>query len=89
MLTVFVSSRLLFPGGHKKGAQQEPFFSGNEVEEGTHLAASNLYWGFFKALEGYYSKIIPEHTGNINDYVGWLVVVTALIMIMLAMGGGV
>ena len=86
-LAVYILSRLLFSRKHKKGAQQKAFFSGNEIPEDTHLAASNLYWGFTTTLKRYYDKVIPEHTGNINDYIGWFVIVAAIIMMVLAIGG--
>ncbi len=82
-ITVFVASRLLFNTSYKKGSQQEPFLAGNRMPEDFHLWASNLYWGFTKALKRYYAVITPEHTGNINTYMSWFVLVTAILMILL------
>ncbi|HUU74744.1 MAG TPA: hydrogenase [Methanoregulaceae archaeon] len=74
--------------GYKKGtAQTAPFISGNpEPEKGkVHIPAGNLYWGYTEALKGYYSRIIPLHTGNLNDYVLWYLGITAILMILVVM----
>ena len=85
-LAVYVASRALFSGAYSRGAQQQPFLGGNEPAD-VHYSASNLYWGFTKALDSYYKRIVPEHTGNINDYMAWLVVVAAVLMVLLGVVG--
>lgn len=67
---------------YKRGTEQvKPFLSGNpEPEKGKlHVRASNIYWGFVEALKGYYEPLIGMHTGDLSDYVGWLVGMLALI----------
>ena len=69
----------------KKGTNQtKPFISGNpEIsKEDSHIGASHIYWGFTEALKGYYKPLIKLHTGNINDYSGWIVLVLAIIFII-------
>jgi len=69
---------------HKKGEQQKPFLSGMDApKEEMHIRASNIYWGFFDALKGYYSSMKKIHTGIINDYVSWFVLITVIIFISL------
>ncbi|MBN1896237.1 MAG: hydrogenase [Candidatus Aenigmarchaeota archaeon] len=70
----------------KNGAQQIPFYSGNEAPRG-HIKASNMYWGFFESLEKYYIWLRKMHTGIINDYVYFLVIVIVILMAALALGG--
>ncbi|MBN2187080.1 MAG: hydrogenase [Dehalococcoidia bacterium] len=76
---------------HKKGVQGEPFLMGNpSLSEGeTHVRAHNIYWGFFEGLRKYYDPTVTAHTGIINDYIIWLTVITALVMIILFVAGGV
>ena len=65
------------------GDKGKPFLSGNEMEkEKIHVKASNIYWGFTEALKSYYTPLKGGHTGNINDYVSWFVVVLAIVLIL-------
>lgn len=67
---------------YKKGTEQaKPFLCGHqEPDKGEiHIRASNIYWGFVEALKGYYEPLIGAHTGELSDYVGWLVGLIALI----------
>jgi len=82
VLLTYASSRLLFNTKHKKGLQQKPFLGGNDAEA-PHYAAGNLYWGFTRALEGYYKKVVPLHSGNINDYMSWFVIVMAALLVLM------
>lgn len=70
---------------YKKDTQQvKPFLSGN-VEPGkgdVHVRAGNLYWGFTDALKGYYSRVVPLHTGILNDYVLWFIGIIAIVLII-------
>ena len=71
---------------YKKGtAQTDVFISGIKVPpaEQRHVPAHNIYWGFFEALKGFYSTMMRPHTGIINDYLLWLVVVMALTIVVL------
>ena len=75
---------------YKKNTEQDkPFISGNPElsKEGSHISASHIYWGFTEALKGYYNPLIKIHTGNINDYSGWIIVVTVIILIMVGVSG--
>ncbi|KQC08664.1 MAG: hydrogenase [Methanolinea sp. SDB] len=71
--------------GYKKGTlQTTPFISGNPEPEksGVHIPGGNLYWGYTEALKGYYSRLVPLHTGSLNDYLLWYLGVTAIIMVL-------
>ncbi|GAB4113120.1 MAG: hypothetical protein Kow00103_04400 [Candidatus Caldatribacteriota bacterium] len=75
---------------YKKSTEQDkPFISGNPElnKEDSHLSASHIYWGFTEALKDYYHPLIDFHTGNINDYTGWIIVVTVLVLIMVGVSG--
>ncbi len=70
---------------YKKDTNQtKPFLSGNpEVsKEDSHVGASHIYWGFTEALKHYYRPLVHLHTGNINDYSGWIILVMALIFMI-------
>jgi hypothetical protein len=70
---------------YKKGTSQtKPFMSGNpEVsKEDSHVGADHIYWGFTEALRNYYQPLVKLHTGNINDYSGWVILVMAIIFII-------
>jgi len=75
---------------YKKNTEQDkPFISGNpeKSKENSHLSASHIYWGFTEALKGYYDPLVKMHTGNINDYSGWIIVITVIILIMVGVSG--
>ncbi|KUG20261.1 MAG: hydrogenase [Methanomicrobiaceae archaeon] len=74
--------------GYKRGTEQtKPFLSGNaEPEKGdVHVRGSHLYWGFTEALKGYFDRIVPLHTGVLNDYTLWFLGTTALILVMVGL----
>jgi hypothetical protein len=60
------------------------FFSGNIADEESRVKASDYFWGFFEAMKPYYRLIIKMHTGIINDYVFWFVVVASLLLLVLS-----
>ena len=68
----------------REGDALKPFISGNEepANAGGHIPASNLYWGFLESLKGYYTRLVPLHTGVPTDYVAWLLGVMALMLIV-------
>lgn len=75
---------------YKKNTEQDkPFISGNpeKTKEGSHISASHIYWGFTEALKGYYNPLVKMHTGDINDYSGWMVIITVVILIIVGVRG--
>ncbi|HOP66311.1 MAG TPA: hydrogenase [Methanoregulaceae archaeon] len=88
IVVVFVIVYLIWSrgeSGYKKGTlQTTPFISGNPEPEksGVHVPGGNLYWGYTEALKGYYSRLVPLHTGRLNDYLLWYLGVTAIIMVV-------
>jgi len=40
-----------------------------------------------EALKGYYDPLVKIHTGDINDYSGWIVIMTAIILIIVEVRG--
>jgi len=62
------------------------FFSGNLTDENTRVKASDYFWGFFEAMKPYYNLIMKIHTGIINDYVLWFIIVASLLLIALTLG---
>jgi hypothetical protein len=75
---------------YKKNTEQDkPFISGNpeESKESSHLSASHIYWGFTEALKGYYDPLVKMHTGHINDYSGWIIMLTVIILIVIGVNG--
>jgi hypothetical protein len=76
---------LLGEKGYRPGTQQvKPYLSGNVEPEkaDVHMRAGNLYWGFTEAMKGYYSRLVPLHTGMLNDYVLWFLGVMALVFVI-------
>ncbi len=69
--------------------QVEPFMSGNAIEdsEAAHIPADNIYWGYLELFRNYYKHLEEAHTGNINDYLHWFIVVLAIIFIVVTIGG--
>ena len=68
-------------GSFEEGTERgEIFLSGENVpEEGQrHIRSHNMYWGFFEAMKRYYDPTVRAHTGIVNDYLIWLLAVTAI-----------
>ena len=64
----------------KDTAQTQIFLCGEEVPEPEkrNVKANNVYWGFLEALKGYYDTIVRPHTGIVNDYIVWFIVILAI-----------
>ncbi|HDD46404.1 MAG TPA: hydrogenase [Candidatus Aenigmarchaeota archaeon] len=72
---------------YKRGTEQTMvFFSGN-IPPKELISSSNIYWGFFKAMEKYYTCIRRFHTGMVNDYVYYFIVIVIVIIASLIIGG--
>jgi len=74
---------------HKDTEAVKPYLSGNaEPEKGeVHIRAGNMYWGFTEALKGYYSRVVPLHSGILNDYVLWFIATAALVLVIVGVIG--
>lgn len=71
--------------GWKAGTPQtEPFLSGNAepAKNLVHIPSGNLYWGYLEAMKGYYERIVPLHTGDLNDYLLWYLSVMVVILVL-------
>lgn len=55
-------------------------FFGGEKSTHSHVAGSDLFWGFKKDFKGYFKFMQGMHSGNVNDYALYVVVGTALIV---------
>lgn len=76
--------------GYKEDTEQtEVFLSGEDVpEEGLrHVRSHNMYWGFFEAMKRYYDPTVRAHSGIVNDYLIWLLALTAVTGIVLFAAG--
>jgi hypothetical protein len=69
---------------YKKGTEQDDiFFCGNDIpEKGEDYAvpANGAYWGFTKALSGFYELLTTWHSGIATEYTAYFVVFTALML---------
>ncbi|MDI6917203.1 MAG: hypothetical protein QMC80_05345 [Thermoplasmatales archaeon] len=71
---------------YKKGTEQtKPFLAGmpEPSKEAVTVRADNVYWGFKEALKHYYGPMIKTHSGIINDYISWFVVVLAIVFVII------
>lgn len=73
---------------YREDSGLKPFISGNEepAAGGSHIPASNMYWGFLESLKGYYARVVPLHTGVPTDYVAWVLGVMA-VMVLVTLAG--
>lgn len=69
-----------------KTAQVKPFNSGNLEEIDYSIRSGNLYWGFKKALDGYYKCMESLHTGDLNDYMVWLFLSIGVVLLLVSGG---
>ncbi|HJJ54360.1 MAG TPA: hydrogenase [Methanocorpusculum sp.] len=73
---------------YDKGTEQtKPYLSGNdEPKKGdVHIRGGNMYWGFTHALKGYYDKLVPLHSGVVNDYLSWFLIGVIVIFVVVIM----
>ena len=54
-------------------------FFGGEKSLHSHVAGSDLFWGFKKDMKGYFKVMDSLHSGKTNDYALWVVLGVALI----------
>lgn len=68
----------------KDTEQTKPYLSGNDAPSAsdTHIRGGNLYYGFTHALKGLYNKMIPLHTGILNDYIAWFLIGLVIIFVV-------
>ncbi len=68
----------------KDTEQTKPYLSGNDAQSpsDTHIRGGNLYYGFTHALKGIYNRMIPLHTGILNDYIAWFLVGLGVIFLV-------
>ena len=69
---------------YKKGtAQDEIYYSGNIVPDADvfTVPASSSYWGFRETMKAYYSRVVAMHTGIATDYVGYSLIVGAVVLV--------
>ncbi len=66
--------------------QDEIFYGGNPVpRDGAEIMvpASSAYWGFKKALHGFYALLDSWHSGVATDYVAWFALTVAIFALLL------
>jgi len=79
--------RTFFNNTYRKDtALNKPFNSGNADDLRYNIKSNNLYWGFKKAFEIYYEKMEKIHSGDLNDYIKWLVITVAVSLLLLCGG---
>jgi hypothetical protein len=70
----------------KDTLQAMPFFSGNAAKD-VRIGPENMYWGFFEEMRGYYGAMKAMHSGIVNDYFFWLVLVMVAMAALFIFGG--
>lgn len=58
-------------------------FFGGEKSTHSHVAGSDLFWGFKHDFKGYFKFIQGMHSGVVNDYALWAVVAAAVITVFM------
>lgn len=66
--------------------QVKPYNSGNLDAVNYNIKSSNLYWGFKKTLEKYFKFMGGLHNGDLNDYMKWLIIFTAICFLLVGAG---
>lgn len=67
---------------HEPDGKYATFFGG-EKSEHSHVAGSDLFWGFKKNFKGYFKLMNNMHNGNLNDYSIWTVAAAAVAIIVI------
>ena len=87
VLAVVLLVRSRGNGNFKRtNAQALPFFSGNVAPE-KNVHGMNFYWGFRETMKGYYGFSERIHSGVVNDFVIWLVLLAVVLLAAMALGG--
>ena len=71
---------------NRDNGQVKPFNSGNLDEIDYNVQSSHLYWGFRKALSGFYSRMIEYHDGDLNNYLKWMIIIVAICLLLISGG---
>ncbi len=58
-------------------------FFGGEKAMHSHVAGSDLFWGFKKDWRGYFRVAEDLHSGDVNDYVSYAVIAAALLILVI------
>lgn len=90
VLLAYILFRMGNPTYNRGTEQTKPFISGwKEIDKHySHIPGGNVYWGIREALKDYYAWMKDMHSGIVNDYMSWFVLVTAIIMIIIVIAGG-
>jgi len=73
---------------YKKDTEQvKSFLSGNKEyeKEKMHVKSSNIYWGFTESLKWVFDILHKMHTGSVNDYILWFVVMMAILFLIVGL----
>ena len=70
--------RVLEGTGAPADGKYATFFSG-EASMPSHVAGSDLFWGFKRDWKGYFRVMEGAHSGVVNDYALWAVVGAAIV----------
>ncbi len=70
--------RVLENNGMPSDGKYATFFSG-EASMPSHVAGSDLFWGFKRDWKGYFRVMEGAHSGVVNDYALWAVVGAAIV----------
>lgn len=85
LLGVLILAVLIWSRGrreYKRGTEQElPFLSGEKAEN-PRVGALHLYWGLAEALRPLLERLRGWHSGNINEYAGWFLVILAVVVLL-------
>jgi len=85
-IAVFIARSFGRKNAGRDAGQALPFFSGNVVKE-ARIRPANMYWGFFEALHDYYFALKKMHSGIVNDYFFWFVLVIAAMAALFIFSG--
>ncbi len=87
IILIFLWGRISFREDYnEKTGQVKPFNSGNVEEINYNVQSSHLYWGFRRALNGFYTWMIDYHDGDLNNYIKWMVIIVALCLLLISGG---
>lgn len=87
MVLIFLWGKISFRKDYNENTGQvKPFNSGNVDEIDYNVQSSNLYWGFRRALDGFYARMIEYHDGDLNNYMKWMVIIVALCLLLISGG---
>lgn len=81
LAVIALISWIIRRAGEDKKKKTSAFFAANPVPPGNKI--KDIYWGFYIALGKVYEVLKDLHSGLLNDYIYWFVLLIVIISVVI------